>query len=114
MANSLALNAIATLSAQKACCKMPSRPISGPLSTIGVARKAFRKSRLKHSGTAAILNASPRSALNATLPPSRHMRDSGRNYLAIDLGAESGRIILGQFNAGLLTTTEVRRFLNEP
>jgi rhamnulokinase len=36
------------------------------------------------------------------------------NYLAIDLGAESGRAILGQLEAGRLTLSEVHRFPNGP
>jgi rhamnulokinase len=35
-------------------------------------------------------------------------------YLAFDLGAESGRAILGYFQSGILTTKEVHRFPNEP
>ncbi|MEN9815930.1 MAG: hypothetical protein RLZZ412_1912, partial [Verrucomicrobiota bacterium] len=34
------------------------------------------------------------------------------NYLAIDLGAESGRVILGQLKAGKFTMKEVHRFSN--
>jgi rhamnulokinase len=37
-----------------------------------------------------------------------------RNYLAIDLGAESGRAVLGRVQAGVITTQEVHRFVNEP
>jgi rhamnulokinase len=36
------------------------------------------------------------------------------NYLAFDLGAESGRAVLGQLHAGILTTRDVHRFANEP
>jgi rhamnulokinase len=36
------------------------------------------------------------------------------NYLAIDLGAESGRIILGALDHGQLSLTELRRFPNTP
>lgn len=35
-------------------------------------------------------------------------------YLAIDLGAESGRAILGRLRGGILTVEEVHRFPNEP
>lgn len=35
-------------------------------------------------------------------------------YLAFDLGAESGRAILGRLHDGVLTITEVSRFPNEP
>jgi rhamnulokinase len=37
-----------------------------------------------------------------------------RNYLAIDLGAESGRAILGEFNGSHLVLKEVHRFPNSP
>lgn len=36
------------------------------------------------------------------------------NYLAFDLGAESGRAILGQLQSGILQIHEVRRFANQP
>src|SRR5262245_57322529 len=36
------------------------------------------------------------------------------HFLAFDLGAESGRAILGRLHAGILDVTEVHRFLNEP
>ena len=36
------------------------------------------------------------------------------NFLAFDLGAESGRAILGQLNAGILNVREVYRFPNDP
>ena len=36
----------------------------------------------------------------------------GKTYLAIDLGAESGRAILGRLEAGKLSTEEVHRFPN--
>jgi rhamnulokinase len=35
-------------------------------------------------------------------------------YLAFDLGAESGRAVMGQLQAGILTIEEVHRFLNPP
>ncbi len=35
-------------------------------------------------------------------------------YLAIDLGAESGRVILGTLHAGILQTDELHRFANGP
>ena len=38
----------------------------------------------------------------------------GFTYLAFDLGAESGRAILGRFNSGLLSLQEIGRFRNEP
>jgi len=37
-----------------------------------------------------------------------------RNYLAIDLGAESGRTILGSLSDGKLTLSETHRFVNGP
>jgi rhamnulokinase len=36
------------------------------------------------------------------------------NYLAFDLGAESGRAILGRFESGVLDVSEIYRFPNEP
>ena len=36
------------------------------------------------------------------------------NYLAVDLGAESGRVMLGALNAGRLTLEELHRFPNQP
>lgn len=36
------------------------------------------------------------------------------NYLAIDLGAESGRAVLGRLHDGRLSMQEVHRFANEP
>src|ERR1041385_7523499 len=35
-------------------------------------------------------------------------------FLAFDLGAESGRAILGRVQSGLIMIEEVHRFLNEP
>ena len=35
-------------------------------------------------------------------------------YLAVDLGAESGRVVLGRFNGGLMSLEEVHRFPNTP
>ena len=37
-----------------------------------------------------------------------------RNFLAVDLGAESGRAILGRLRAGVLDVADVYRFPNEP
>jgi rhamnulokinase len=37
-----------------------------------------------------------------------------KHYLAFDLGAESGRAILGKLDSGLLTLQDIRRFPNEP
>lgn len=36
------------------------------------------------------------------------------NYLAVDLGAESGRVILGSLAGGRLSLEEIRRFPNQP
>jgi rhamnulokinase len=44
------------------------------------------------------------------MPDSMH----ARTYLAIDLGAESGRAVLAHLQSGILTTKEVHRFPNEP
>jgi rhamnulokinase len=40
--------------------------------------------------------------------------DDSATYGAIDLGAESGRVMLARLHGGILTTTEIRRFANEP
>ena len=40
--------------------------------------------------------------------------DEQRQFLAFDLGAESGRAMLGRLRSGLLEITEVHRFPNEP
>ncbi|HMB80878.1 MAG TPA: FGGY family carbohydrate kinase, partial [Vicinamibacterales bacterium] len=37
-----------------------------------------------------------------------------RQFLAVDLGADSGRAILGRLRAGVLDVSDVRRFRNEP
>ena len=42
------------------------------------------------------------------------MQSKVENYLAIDLGAESGRAILGSFDGTSLTLNEVHRFPNNP
>jgi rhamnulokinase len=42
------------------------------------------------------------------------MPDAGSRYLALDLGAESGRAILGELRSGVLGVREVGRFPNEP
>jgi len=33
-------------------------------------------------------------------------------YLAVDLGAESGRVVLGRFDGGLVSLEEIHRFPN--
>jgi len=40
--------------------------------------------------------------------------NSIRVYLAFDLGAESGRAVLGYLRSGVLRIEEVHRFPNEP
>jgi len=42
------------------------------------------------------------------------MPNSSKTYLAFDLGAESGRAVLGRVQAGIVTIEEVHRFRNEP
>jgi rhamnulokinase len=42
------------------------------------------------------------------------MPDLRKPYLAFDLGAESGRAVLGRLHSGVITTEEVHRFANEP
>ena len=42
------------------------------------------------------------------------MRKSGKQYLAFDLGAESGRAVLGRLCSGVITTEEIHRFANDP
>ncbi|HEX6804138.1 MAG TPA: rhamnulokinase family protein [Terriglobales bacterium] len=42
------------------------------------------------------------------------MPEAGKAYLAFDLGAESGRAVLGRLCSGVITTQEVHRFPNEP
>ncbi len=39
---------------------------------------------------------------------------SVRNYLAVDLGAESGRVLLGSLENGRLAVSEIHRFANPP
>lgn len=42
------------------------------------------------------------------------MPEVPKAYLALDLGAESGRAVLGRAYGGIITTEEVHRFPNEP
>jgi rhamnulokinase len=42
------------------------------------------------------------------------MPDGSKTYVAFDLGAESGRAVLGSVLAGVITTDEVHRFANQP
>ena len=39
---------------------------------------------------------------------------TGVHFLAFDLGAESGRAMLGRLNGGVLDVSEIHRFVNEP
>jgi rhamnulokinase len=39
---------------------------------------------------------------------------TGAHFLAFDLGAESGRAMLGRLRAGVLDVSEIHRFVNEP
>ncbi len=39
---------------------------------------------------------------------------TGTHFLAFDLGAESGRAMLGRLRAGVLDVSEIHRFVNEP
>jgi rhamnulokinase len=40
--------------------------------------------------------------------------NSNSAYLAFDLGAESGRAVIGRYGSGVLSTDEIHRFANEP
>src|SRR5512133_1292888 len=42
------------------------------------------------------------------------MPEASKPFLAFDLGAESGRAVLGRLNSGVITTEEVHRFPNGP
>ncbi|WP_024285520.1 rhamnulokinase family protein [Cellulomonas sp. KRMCY2] len=42
------------------------------------------------------------------------MNDATGTYAAVDLGASSGRVVVGRLAAGRLSTTDVARFANEP
>lgn len=42
------------------------------------------------------------------------MPEAPKAYLAFDLGAESGRAVLGRVHAGVIATQEILRFPNEP
>ena len=39
---------------------------------------------------------------------------AARNVVAVDLGAESGRVVLGRFDGARVTLTEVHRFPTPP
>jgi sugar (pentulose or hexulose) kinase len=41
------------------------------------------------------------------------MPNSSKTYLAFDLGAESGRALLGHVSSGILSIEEIHRFPNE-
>jgi len=48
------------------------------------------------------------------MPSSARRERFPRTYCAIDLGAESGRVVLGRLGGGVLTSQVVRRFPNVP
>src|SRR5580704_10561120 len=55
-----------------------------------------------------------RAAVRETSPENMLENSERSTYLAFDLGAESGRAILGRFESGRLSIEEIRRFRNEP
>src|SRR5271157_1416503 len=57
---------------------------------------------------------SRRNAPRRTLQVSRRMPSARSRYFAFDLGAESGRAILGELRSGILEVREVCRFPNQP
>src|SRR5215469_5725063 len=104
----------ATSSVRNRFCRMPSTPTSGRRLRSGVGRRACRAIRGKHSLKAATSNGSRKNAAPGTRRVSPPMPDSGRPHLAFDLGAESGRALLGRVRAGAISVEEIRRFPNEP
>jgi rhamnulokinase len=48
------------------------------------------------------------------MPSSAVSQSRPRTYCAIDLGAQSGRVVLGRLHRGVLTMREIRRFPNDP
>src|SRR5581483_3040529 len=66
------------------------------------------------SWTADTWNASPKNAAHATRRASHRMHEGQKPYLAFDLGAESGRAVLGRVRSGVITIEELHRFPNEP
>jgi rhamnulokinase len=44
----------------------------------------------------------------------RYLRAMSGRFVAIDLGAESGRVMLGEVQGAVLSLAEIRRFANEP
>src|SRR5215471_464863 len=97
-------------------CRMRLRLMSARRFRSGETPKGCRKIRWKHSARAATSSASRKSGQRRTpitflpMPNSSHSKP----YLAFDFGAESGRAVLAHLEAGILTTTEVHRFRNEP
>src|SRR3954452_4045454 len=79
----------------------------------GASRKACPRIRCKPSSKAATWSVYRgnvrRETCRAFLPMPKQ-----KSYLAIDLGAESGRAILGRFDSGTLAIEEVHRFPNQP
>src|SRR5215472_4813945 len=97
-------------------CRMLLRPTFAQPYRSGETPKACRKIRWKHSARVVTSSASPKSGQRRTpitflpMPNSSHSKP----YLAFDFGAESGRAVLAHLQSGILTTTEVHRFRNEP
>src|SRR5579864_181746 len=97
-------------------CRMPSRPMFDQPYRNGGAPKVCRKIRWKRSAKAATWSASPKNGQRrtpTTFLPMPNSSDS-KPYLAFDFGAESGRAVLAHLQAGILTSSEVHRFRNEP
>src|SRR2546423_7430959 len=91
-------------------------PMSVPPFRSGEIPKACQRTRCRHFGRAATSNALPRNGrrrIPTTFPPMPSPAHP-KPYLAFDLGAESGRAVLGRLQSGILTTEEVHRFPNQP
>src|SRR5947209_7746549 len=86
----------------------------GPRFANGARLAAWRKILSTPSGKAGTWRRSRWNAPRRTLLASLRMPSAGRRYLAFDLGAESGRAILGELRSGVLDIREVSRFRNEP
>src|SRR6185437_15308061 len=76
-------------------------------SALGAARLPFHMAKCFGSGRRRLAQGRPRAY---ALPPA----PMGAQFLAFDLGAESGRAMLGRLRAGVLDLAEVCRFPNEP
>lgn len=61
-----------------------------------------------------IWSASPGREQRGTYTTFPFMPNSSKTYLAFDLGAESGRALLGHVSSGILSIEEIHRFPNEP